>query len=118
MKIRLIMSAGLLALSAGFLTLVPANATPFWTPSYFSCGVGKNAILRFSVINNTVIVGYGRTALEASETPDYIILTPGKRTISTGLSRGYWQKWADGGNGTIASYSFTCVNYLLAPLSP
>lgn len=118
MKIRLMISAGLLALSAGFVTLVPAQATPFWTPSYFNCGVGKNAVLRFTVINNTVIVGYGRTALEASETPNYRFLTPGTRTITTGLTYGYWQKWADGGKGTITSHSYTCVNYLREPIAP
>lgn len=118
MSTRLKLITLFIAFSAWLAPTTSAYATAFWAPSRFSCGVGKIAILKFTVVNNGVIVGIGASEWEAGHTPNYRVLNIGTRTINTGLNAGFWQKWADPGNGTISAASYTCVTYLRAPINP
>ena len=110
--------SAVLATFALLISGTAANATGWWPPVQFSCPVGKVGVLKLNVVSGSVIVGVGITEWDAGHTPFYKVLAPGIRTINTGMNAGFWQKWADAGNGTITTNSYTCVNYLFATPAP
>jgi len=78
------------------------------------CSGGRVAVLKFTVVNDYVRIGYAANDYDAGF-DNVTELNPGVRRVNTGICAGYWQHWAHGGSGALAAYSFTCVNYSFAP---
>jgi hypothetical protein len=103
-----------LAFSIVATSITPANAGVFGPPVRFSCTAGRVAVLKVTVVNDYVRIGYAANSYDAGF-DNVTELNPGVRRVNTGFGAGYWQHWAHGGSGAIAAYSYTCVNYSFAP---